>query len=142
MENNDLNLTLLRLFHQCSHRMRNAGKYRGQGRLLVLLMQNGTLTQRALGDMTCRRSATLSEQLDSMAQAGYITREKNREDHRNVDVTLTPPGLAAAEDALAARAELADRLFSAVSAEEKQQLLPLLQKLADAWEPLAAENKE
>jgi DNA-binding MarR family transcriptional regulator len=111
----DTNLSLFRLFHQCSHRMRNAEKYRGQGRLLILLLERGRLTQRELAQITGRRSATLSEQLENMEKAGYVTREKNDEDRRNVDVVLTPLGAETAGDAKAARAELADRLFASLS---------------------------
>ena len=42
------NLTLLRLLHQCAHRINMSSKFPGQGRLLVLLHKKGTLTQREL----------------------------------------------------------------------------------------------
>jgi DNA-binding MarR family transcriptional regulator len=64
------NLALLRLFRQCVQKMHRAEKYRGQGRLLILLRERGTLTQRELIEITGRRSATLSEQLDGMDRAG------------------------------------------------------------------------
>ncbi len=62
----ELNLRLLGMMHQISYLMQTQEKFRGQGRLLVLLSQYGALTQRELIELTGRRSATLSEQLDGM----------------------------------------------------------------------------
>jgi len=135
-------LTLFRLFHRCSHRMRMAQKYRGQGRLLILLLERGSLTQRELTEITDRRSATLSEQLENMEKAGLITRGKCEEDRRSVSVTLTPLGEETARDAKEQRAELAGRLFAVLSDEEAGQLLALLQKLADAWADLPRAEEE
>ena len=136
------NITLLRLVHQCAHRMHMREKYRGQGWLMILLKNRGTLTQRELGEITGRRSATLSEQLEGMDNSGYITREKCEADRRNVDVTLTPQGYEIACQVEANRAEVAQRLFSVLDEQEKRSLTELLQKLADTWAELPAENEE
>ena len=77
---NELNLRLLGMMHQISHLMQTQEKFRGQGRLLVLLNQYGALTQRELIELTGRRSATLSEQLDGMEKGGLIRRCKNEQD--------------------------------------------------------------
>ncbi|MEI3551839.1 MAG: hypothetical protein V8Q17_04500 [Acutalibacteraceae bacterium] len=74
-EPND-NLTLLRLLHQCAHRINMSSKYPGQGRLLVLLHKKGTLTQRELIEITQRRSATLSEQLARHGKVGIYYQNK------------------------------------------------------------------
>ncbi len=137
-----LNLVLLRLLHRCAHRMHMAEKYRGQGWLMILLKNQGTLTQRELGEITGRRSATLSEQLEAMDKAGYITRGKNEADKRNVDVTLTPSGLRTALDVEANRAEVADRLFNVLSEADKRMLNKLLQKLDDQWAAMPTEKEE
>ena len=128
-EPND-NLTLLRLLHQCAHKINMSNKYPGQGRLLVLLHKKGTLTQRELIEITQRRSATLSEQLASMEKSGYITRTKNSLDNRNIDVSFTALGEQAAIEAEQARAELADRVFGTLQKEEKMQLETILLKLS------------
>ena len=56
----ELNLRLLGMMLQSSYLMQTREKYRGQGRLLVLLNRYGALTQRELIELTGRRSATLS----------------------------------------------------------------------------------
>jgi len=128
MENND-DLTLLIHFYQCAHKIHHAQKYPGQGRILTLLLENGTMTQRELITITGRRSATLSEQLENMEQAGYITRKRNEQDKRNVDVTLTQIGIVAAEDAVKCREALSHDLFDQFSEEEKKQFDLFLEKM-------------
>ena len=131
---NELNLRLLGMMHQISYLMQTQEKFRGQGRLLVLLNQYGALTQRELIELTGRRSATLSEQLEGMEKSGLILRHKNEQDKRNVDVELTEQGKLAAAKALQNRQSYADELFAAVPQRKKQQLAGLLDSLLHTWD--------
>ena len=131
---NELNLRLLGMMHQISYLMQTQEKFRGQGRLLVLLNRYGALTQRELIELTGRRSATLSEQLEGMEKSGLILRHKNEQDKRNVDVELTEQGKLAAAKALQNRQSYADELFAAVPQRKKQQLAGLLDELLHTWE--------
>ena len=131
---NELNLRLLGMMHQISYLMQTQEKFRGQGRLLVLLNRYGALTQRELIELTGRRSATLSEQLEGMEKSGLILRHKNEQDKRNVDVELTEQGKLAAAKALQNRQAYADKLFAAVPQRKKQQLAGLLDALLHTWE--------
>lgn len=65
-------------------------------------------------ELTGRRSATLSEQLDGMEKSGLISRCKNEQDKRNVDVELTKHGKKAAIGAMQNRQAYADELFAAM----------------------------
>ena len=125
----ELNLRLLGMLVQSSYLMQTREKYRGQGRLLILLHLYGSLTQRELIELTGRRSATLSEQLDGMEKSGLILRSKNAQDKRNIDVTLTEQGQAAALQAMKNRQAYADALFGAMPPRKKQQLAGLLDSL-------------
>ena len=131
---NELNLRLLGMMHHSSYLMQTQEKFRGQGRLLVLLNRYGALTQRELIELTGRRSATLSEQLEGMEKSGLILRHKNEQDKRNVDVELTEQGKLAAAKALQNRQSYADELFAAVPQRKKQQLAGLLDALLHTWE--------
>ncbi len=131
---NELNLRLLGMMHQISYLMQTQEKFRGQGRLLVLLNRYGALTQRELIELTGRRSATLSEQLEGMEKAGLIVRRKNEQDKRNVDVELTEQGKLAAAKAFRNRQAYADELFAVVPQRKKQQLAGLLNALLHIWE--------
>ena len=130
----ELNLRLLGMMHQISYLMQTQEKFRGQGRLLVLLNRYGALTQRELIELTGRRSATLSEQLEGMERAGLIVRRKNEQDKRNVDVELTEQGKLAAAKALQNRQAYADKLFAAVPQRKKKQLAGLLDALLHTWD--------
>lgn len=130
----ELNLRLLGMMLQSSYLMQTREKYRGQGRLLILLYLHGALTQRELIELTGRRSATLSEQLDGMEKSGLILRHKNEQDKRNVDVELTEQGEKAAIEAMRNRQAYADELFAAMPQRKKQQLAGLLDALLHTWE--------
>lgn len=130
----ELNLRLLGMLVQSSYLMQTREKYRGQGRLLILLYLYGSLTQRELIELTDRRSATLSEQLDGMEKSGLILRNKNVQDKRNIDVTLTEQGQAAALQAMKNRQACADALFGAMPPRKKQQLAGLLDSLLHTWD--------
>lgn len=130
----ELNLRLLGMLVQSSYLMQTREKYRGQGRLLILLHLHGSLTQRELIELTGRRSATLSEQLDGMEKSGLILRSKNAQDKRNIDVTLTEQGQAAALLAMKNRQAYADALFGAMPPRKKQQLAGLLDSLLHTWD--------
>lgn len=138
---NELNLRLLGMMLQSSYLMQTREKHRGQGRLLILLYLNGALTQRELIELTGRRSATLSEQLECMEKGGLIRRGKNELDRRNVDVELTEAGREAAIEAIRNRQNYADELFGAMPQRKKQQLAGLLDSLLLTWEvPISEEE--
>ena len=130
----ELNLRLLGMMHQISYLMQTQEKFRGQGRLLVLLNRYGALTQRELIELTGRRSATLSEQLEGMERVGLIVRRKNEQDKRNVNVELTEQGKAAAVEAIRNRQVYADELFGTMPQRKKQQLAGLLDALLHTWD--------
>lgn len=126
-------LSLLRLFRQCAHIQHKMGHLHGQGRILILLLHHGAMTQRELADHTQRRSATLSEQLEAMEKAGLILRSKNSTDKRNVDVHLTEEGLLLARQAAFEREELSIKLFSCLDETQMQTLSGILQILKENW---------
>lgn len=136
MENGEItNLMVLKLFRQCSHLQdRRIGRFHEQGRILILLHEYGRMTQRELIEITQRRSATLSEQLERMESSGLIVREKNEADKRNVDVFLTEEGRREAARAERRRARRAEELFSALDGEERAALYRTLLKLSALWQ--------
>ena len=54
-------------------------------------------------------------------------------DIKPANIMLTPEGEQAAVEARQERERMADELFGILTGEEKEQLYPLLEKLADAW---------
>ena len=106
---------------------------RGQGRLLVLLQNNGPMTQKDLINRTGRKSPTLSEQLESMDKAGLIIRKKDPNDRRNICVELTESGQEAAIRTKSGRSDYADELFDILTDEQKQSLISELEQLVQKW---------
>lgn len=98
----------------------------GQGRILALLAQRGALTQRQLLALAGIRSSSLSELLGKLTAAGLVQREVCPTDHRTTVVSLTDPG-----KQKAAQNQAADSPdpFQALSPQEREQLLFLLEKL-------------
>ena len=130
---NSANLKLLGLFLQCSYKLKTKEKMRGQGRLLVLLQNNGPMTQKELIIRTGRKSPTLSEQLENMEKAGLILRKKDPDDRRNVCVELTESGQEAALRTKSGRSDYADELFAMLTVKQKQSLISELEQLVQEW---------
>lgn len=136
------NLMLLNTFRRCAHiQYHRKRRFRGQGRILILLQENGRMSQKELTRILERRAATLSEQLENMEKNGLIRREVSASDRRNLDILLTPVGEAAAVEARQEREQMADGLFGILTEEEKDRLYPLLKKLSDAWSADTEERK-
>ena len=134
------NLMLLNKFRKCAHiQYHRKRRFRGQGRILILLQEKGRVSQKELTGILERRAATLSEQLENMEKSGLIRREVSASDRRNLDILLTPVGEQAAVEARQERERMADELFGILTREEKERLYPLLEKLAEAW---AADDAE
>lgn len=133
------NLGLLRSFRRCSHLHRLASKNHGQDRVLIVLTERGPMPQSRLAKITQRQPATLCQQLEAMEQAGLVSRAPNAGDRRLVDVSLTPAGDAAAQEAIARRQATADALFSPLVDEaDRLALARVLRTLRDAWEAQAS----
>jgi DNA-binding MarR family transcriptional regulator len=98
--------------------------------LLLLLLANGPLSPKRLGQALALSAPNLSLLLDRLQDRGLIRRERSATDGRSQNIVLTDLGLALAKaTALAAvpmEAELSDRLSRA----ERLMLIELLRKVA------------
>lgn len=118
------------LLHGLHHMSRfDMGSRGGQGRILKLLAQEGKMTQRDLTEKLGIQPGSASEVIGKLERAGFVTRSENAEDRRTADICLTQVGRERAE----AKEQEKPELFSALSEEEKLQLLALLEKLHADW---------
>ncbi len=116
------------------HTIRFSAEGRGsQDRILLMLMKLGNMTQKELTDRMDIRPGSASEVLIKLENAGLIARTENGEDRRAVDVALTDEGRVKAQEAAERREALRGELLSALSPEEKDTLLKLLEKLNADW---------
>ena len=121
-----LNAILHELHHMSRFGMESRG---GQGRILQILAEEGSMTQRSLTEKLGIQPGSASEVIGKLERAGFITRSENTEDRRTADVSLTEAG----REQLEAKKQEKPELFSALSEEEKEQLLALLEKLRADW---------
>lgn len=117
-----------------SRTMRSLYEGRGsQKRVLIVLSETGTITQR---DLTARlgiQPGSASEVIAKLESAGLVERTASEEDRRTANISLTRDGLRQAEDALEQRRRRHEEMFSALSEEEKARLLALLEKINSDW---------
>lgn len=71
--------------------------FRGQGRALALLAQEGEMTQRDMCAALGIRPQSLGETLAKLERAGHITRRPSETDHRALCVRITESGRALVE---------------------------------------------
>ena len=101
---------------------------RGQRRILVILSESESTTQRDLTERLGIRPGSASEILAKLERAELITRTPNEDDHRTTDIRLTDAGKALAEESKESRKRSGD-MFVALEDEEKETLLSLLEKV-------------
>lgn len=130
----DENEKLIINLRDLGHMMRS--QYEGkasQRRILIILSEEKTITQRDLTERLGVQPGSASEILSKLESAGLICRTQNETDRRTTDVSLTDEGRELAAQALAQRRNRHTEMFSCLSEEEKQELLSLLEKVSADW---------
>lgn len=131
----DTNEKLIINFRDISHMMRM--QYEGkasQKRILIILHESGTLTQKALTERLGIQPGSASEILSKLENAGLIVRVQNESDRRTTDILLTDFGNKLASEATEQRQKRHAEMFACLSSEEKMMLLSLLEKVSTDWE--------
>lgn len=130
----DTNNKIIRNFWDISQTMRRISEGKGsQKRILMILKENGTISQRELTGYLGIQPGSASEVIGKLETAGLIVRTPSATDRRTADICLTEAGLTAASDAYAKRERRHENMFCCLSEEEKQTLLGLLEKINAAW---------
>lgn len=130
----DMNDKLIINLRDISHMMR--AQYEGkasQKRILIILNESESMTQRDLTERLGIQPGSASEILTKLEKAELITRSPNEIDRRTTDIHLTDSGRELAAEALEQRQKRHEKMFSCLSEEEKQQLLFLLEKVCMDW---------
>jgi len=133
-EPSQLEIRLMTLFQKCSHLLSHRkGHQQSQGRILSILMEKGSMTQRELLDFADIRSSSMSELIGKLEAERFIERSISKEDRRNLNISLTESGMIAAGNTKQNRYETASELFSVLTDEEKQELEIILTHLFNQW---------
>ena len=123
---------LYHLMRSCGHILYHNGMNKsGQGRILHILEQEGSLAQKDLQTILKIKSGSVSEILTKLEKDGLIVRTRDERDRRRMIVSMTEEGRKHAQD-FHERAEKKN-WFYALSEEEQAQLRTILQKLLAAW---------
>lgn len=141
-EQEDMSGKLVVNLRDIGHTIRDLSEGRGsQKRILVVLLETGTITQRELTERLNIQPGSASEVIAKLENAGLLTRTESEADRRTVDITLTEEGRRQAEEAKGRRVQRHGEMFSALSEDEKSQLLRLLEKVNADWESRYADRK-
>lgn len=134
-DNLDTNNKLIWNLRDIGHTLRSLFEGKGsQKRILIVLYETGSITQSDLTQHLGIQPGSASEVLAKLESAGLITRTMSETDRRTTDVLLTETGRAAAEEAKREREERHEQIFYCFSAEEKQELLSMLERLNASWD--------
>lgn len=130
----DMDSKLQAMIRELGHasRFRFDGKG-GQGRILRILSETGTMTQRELTERLGIQPGSASEVIGKLEKAGLIQRTASEADRRTADITLTEAGKAQAAEQAAQRQDRNREMFASLTEEEKKTLLTLLEKLNGSW---------
>ena len=123
---------LYSLMRACGHHLYvRSGRSAGQGRILAILLERSSMTQKELQDILRIKPGSMSEILAKMEEKGLIRRQKDTEDRRKSVLELTEYGRD--EALLQERQGDGSPTFGALSEEEQEELKKMLWKLLESW---------
>lgn len=111
--------------------------YEGKGsqkRILIILREAGSMTQRELTQRLGIQPGSASEVIQKLESSGLIERTPSMLDCRTMDIQLTQSGRMQAEEVAMQRKKRHAEMFSCLSAQEKGNLLALIEKLRMDWD--------
>ena len=130
----DRNDKLMINFWDIDHTIHSLYEGRGsQKRILIILLEFGTITQRGLTEWLGIQPGSASEVIAKLEKSGLIVRTENPVDRRTTDITLTEQGRIKAEEAAQQRKAGHEQLFMCLAEDEKAALLTLLEQLNADW---------
>lgn len=98
--------------------------------LLLLLLANGPLSPKRLGQALALSAPNLTLLLDRLQARGLIRRERSPTDGRSQNIVLTSDGLALADAGAAAAGPMERELDDRLTHAERLMLIELLRKVA------------
>lgn len=130
----DQNNKLIWNLRDMGHTIRGLSEGKGsQSRILIILNEVETITQRELTERLGVQPGSASEVIGKLESAGLIIRTPSAKDHRTADIQLTEIGKIKAKEATEQRKKRHCEMFACLSEEDKQDLLMLLEKVNYDW---------
>ena len=134
-DNLSIDTKIIKNFRGISHTiMRNSEGKGSQSRILIILLENKEVSQRALTKHLGIQPGSVSEVLKKLEDNGLINRLASEDDRRTSILSLTAEGEEAAKKALSHKDQLYNEMLEVLDEKDKQELLALLEKLNDDWD--------
>ncbi|KAF6586901.1 MULTISPECIES: MarR family winged helix-turn-helix transcriptional regulator [Paenibacillus] len=113
---------------------------RGQGKILSILHQTPSISQKELVNQLDMRPQSASEMIKKLEKKGFIERYKSEEDQRAMMITLTKAGKVVSNQP----GDFQPVFLNVLTMDEKQQFNRILEKLVSEIEPEVAKfrNKQ
>ncbi len=130
---------LFLLFWQASHAImkfdRASIRKAGCGSLtdfavLEILLHKGSMPVSEIGQKVFLTSGSITTAIQRLEKKNWVTRRKDPQDRRVVQISLTPEGQSLIEAGFREHSANLDELFSILSDEEKDQFAKLIRKIA------------
>jgi DNA-binding MarR family transcriptional regulator len=105
--------------------------------VLATLRRTGPPYQRTAGELmhsSLITSGGVSQRLDKLERAGYISRQVDKSDRRRVEVSLTQAGVELVDSVVADVMEHETKLLTRLAPGEQETLIALLRKLLGEFE--------
>ena len=97
--------------------------------VMMVLWEEGQVNEKLLCDALCLKSNTLAPLLKKLEEKGYVRKARDREDERNLVITLTEAGQALQEQALCVPPTIAQEFH--LSPEDGAALYRILYQMLD-----------
>ncbi|MBQ3669599.1 MAG: MarR family transcriptional regulator [Clostridia bacterium] len=124
---------LTRLLRACGRRLYYSScAGRTQAKVLTLLCQAGAMSQKDIQQKLEVKPGSVSELISKLEMKGLVKRVRAESDRRRVLLTLTEQGERAAAMASKRRDTVID--YKVLAADERVEMLFLLEKLVKSWE--------
>ncbi|WP_163468807.1 MarR family winged helix-turn-helix transcriptional regulator [Fusobacterium sp. IOR10] len=105
----------------------------------LLYGSKGRITINEIVSKTGKRKSTITDMVKKLEKLGYISKEKNKDDARIIEITLTESGWKFKESFKEISNNLLDKTYFDFTEEEKELLVTLLRKVRKNF--LTEENK-
>jgi MarR family transcriptional regulator, 2-MHQ and catechol-resistance regulon repressor len=110
----------------------------GQFGILEALHHLGPMNQTEIGRKLLRSSPNVTTVVDNLERQGLVSRERQSDDRRVIEISLTPRGRATIRKIFPAHARRITELLSALTSSEQEEMARLSRKLGLA---IAAERQ-
>ncbi len=101
----------------------------GQLRFLATINEYESVSQKTLQEEFCVKASSISTVTTKLENEGFLKRERDEKDKRNLIVTITQKGRELVENNYNIQKQLSKDFFDVLSDDEQEELLKLLRKL-------------